>query len=113
MANTKENMIDTAILETDLRAVIEDMPVSIIHKGTTISGITGTDAVGANISYMGIAESDGFTASGCVSDFTTTPAPKDAISINGEMFIITDVRTSADGVQYVMAITKQTAELGI
>ena len=104
-------MIDTDILENDLRSVIADLPAVIEYDGQTVSGFAGTVTNGAAMDYAGISESEGLSVGIVASDLTEIPIPKNLITVSGEIYIISSVRTSADGVQYVLSLEKEQAEV--
>jgi len=94
--------IDTTYLEKDLENIIADEPVNIVHYGDEFTGFKGTESQGAETGWGGYSISKQFSIGAKVSDFTTTPEPKQPINVNGEVFIISEVRKSSDGVQYVL-----------
>lgn len=104
-------MLNISILENDLRGVINDLPAIIEYDGQSIIGYAGTVTNGAAMDYMGIAESEGLSVGVPVSDFKSQPTPKDLMTVNGDAYIISSVRCSADGVQYVIALEKESAEV--
>ena len=104
-------MLSISILENDLRGVINDLPAIVEYDGQSILGSAGTVTNGASMDYMGIAESEGLSVGVVASDLKAQPTPKDLITVNDELYIISSVRCSADGVQYVLALEKESAEV--
>ena len=105
--------LNTDIFSTDLSNVIDDLPAIITISGTDILGMAGTVSKDDSSGMLGIAQMSDVEFSSNTENFATAPKPKDRCTHNGEKYIIDRVSVSAEGVQTILYLTRETGRSSI
>ena len=100
--------IDTAILDKHLKAVIADLPVTMIFGLQSVAVMVGDTDRNEEVQDVGYFDNRALRVTIAASDFSPAPDNNDKVTVGGEIFRVVNKIVSPSGVQVMYDLDRIT-----
>ena len=103
--------LDTSVFDSDLAAVIADLPATLVWKGQTITGMKGETNLSDEVQVPGFMREISQTFQGQISSFadsTVLPKPGDLVTLDDVSLRVGSSQNSPDNIMIEITLDDPT-----